>query len=100
MVRAKERQEARRIYVVVDDRGILAVHHVVHANARRPAVAAKCKFPLHRQIERCKIWEPELSRLGNDLAKLVDGHKGKAGTPDAGPCQVKFLQLPWHRIAA
>jgi hypothetical protein len=62
MVRAKECQERRRIYVVINHGGILPIEDVVHANARRPAISVKREFPFHRSVHGNKIGEAELSR--------------------------------------
>ena len=78
MICSKERQERRRVYVVINHRGIFAVQNIVHANARRPTIAVKRKLALHRGVQGKKIWKAELSGAGNDLPELVDRDKAKA----------------------
>ena len=62
MICSKERQERRRICVVINHRGIFAVQNIVHANARRPSIAVKRKLALHRGIQREKVGKAELVR--------------------------------------
>ena len=78
MICSKERQERRRVYVVINHRGIFAVQNIVHANARRPTITVKCELALHGRVQRKKVGEAELSRAGNDLPKLVNRHKAEA----------------------
>src|SRR6185503_7386076 len=100
MVRAKERQKCRRVYVIVHHGRILPIQDIVHAYARGPAISMKRELSFHRGIQRKELRKAELSRPGNDLPKLVNGHKAEAGAPYAGPCHIKLLELPWQRITA
>ena len=78
MVRAKERQERRRIHVIIHHVGIGPIQNVIHANARGPAISMKRELPFHRSVHGKKIGKAELSRAGNDLPKLVNRHKAEA----------------------
>src|SRR6478672_7988669 len=100
VVRAKETDKARRVDVVINHSWVLPVHDVVHANARRPPIAAKTELTLHCGIYREEIRESELPGAGNNLPELVDRDKAKPGTPYARPGHVKFLELPGHWVTA
>src|SRR5258708_31812452 len=91
VVRAEEGEEPGRVYVVVNHAGIFTVHDVVYANACRPPIAVKPKLAFHSGVQRKEIREAELPRSGNDLAKLVNGHKAKPETPHPRPRHVKLL---------
>ena len=77
MICPKERQESRRIDVIINHRGIFAVQNIIHAYARRPSIAVKRELALHRGIQCEKVGEAELSRSRNDLPELVHRHKAE-----------------------
>ena len=78
MICPKERQERRRVHVVINHRGIFAIQDVVHSNTRRPAVSVKRELAFHCSVQGKEIREAELSRAGNDLPKLVNRHKAES----------------------
>ena len=84
MICPKERQERRRIYVVINHCGIFAVQDVVHANACRPSIAVERELALHRGVEGEKVGEAELPGAGDNLSKLVNRHKAESRSPNAG----------------
>ena len=77
VVRAKKTEEAGRVDVVINHGWVLPVYDVVHANARRPPIAAKTELTLHCGIYREEIRESKLAGAGNDLPELVDRDKAK-----------------------
>ena len=83
MVGAKERQERRRIYVIIHHVGIGAIQDVIHANARGPAISMKRELPFYRGVHGNEIREAELPRTRNDLPELVNRYKAEPGPPYA-----------------
>src|SRR5215813_953926 len=93
MIGSKKGQECGRIDVVVNHKGVGPVRDIFQRDARRPAITLEIELPLQSQVYGKEIRKPELSWPGDDLTKLVNGHKSKSCVPDRRGREIKFLEL-------